>query len=226
MDAIFFDFNGVLVDDEHLHLAGFNAVLAPLGVTLSEADYEARYIGFDDRGAFTAALRDHGLDASADHVASLIATKARWYAARAPTELRVFAGAAALVTACAARAPVAIVSGALRAEIDLALALLGVTEAVSLIVAAEDVDACKPDPAGYLAACAALKARGVVLRPERVVVIEDTPAGVVAARAAGLRVVGVAQSVSEEALREAGAHATWPSLADLDVAGLAAVVGS
>lgn len=223
MDAILFDFNGVLVDDEALHLAGFNAVLGPLGVHLSVADYEARYIGFDDRGALTAALGDRGLPAPAELIARLIATKARWYAARAPTELRIFPGAAALLTACAARVPVAIVSGALRAEIELALGLMGARAAVRCIVAAEDVSACKPDPAGYLAALAALRGHGVTLAPARTVAVEDTPAGVRAALAAGLRVVGVAQSVSEDDLRAAGAHTTRRRLVDLDPDLLAAL---
>ncbi len=216
MDAVLFDFNGVLVDDEALHLAGFNAVLGPLGLHLSDADYEARYIGFDDRGALTTALGDRGLPAPADLVARLIAEKARWYAARARAELRIFPGAAALLRACAARVPVAIVSGALRAEIELALDLMEAAPAVRCIVAAEDVSACKPDPAGYLAALAALQAHGAPVAPSRTVAVEDTPAGVRAALAAGLRVVGVAQSVPEADLAAAGAHATRPRLADLD----------
>jgi len=223
MDAILFDFNGVLVDDEHLHLAGFNAVLADFGVTLSPALYEARYIGFDDRGAFEAALRDHGHAAPDDVVRRLIADKARWYLARASTELRIFPGAAALVAACADRGPVGVVSGALRAEIELALGLMGVHDRVRCIVAAEDVTACKPDPAGYLAALDALTAQGISLRPDRVVALEDTPAGVRAARAAGLRVAAVAQSVPEAALREAGAQLTRPTVAALSPEILAAL---
>lgn len=216
MDAILFDFNGVLVDDEHLHLAGFNAMLAGFGVVLSAAVYEARYIGFDDRGAFEAALRDHGHNAPESLVRRLIADKALWYLSRAPRELKIFPGAAALVAACADRVPVGVVSGALRAEIDLALGLMGVRDRVRCVIAAEDVTACKPDPAGYLAALDALQSQGLTLRPGRVVALEDTPAGVRAACAAGLRVAAVAQSVTEAALREAGAHLTRPTVAALD----------
>src|SRR5690606_1948390 len=49
-----FDYNGVLVDDEHVHLAAFQDALAPLGISLSEADYWDKYLGFDDVGAFEA----------------------------------------------------------------------------------------------------------------------------------------------------------------------------
>ena len=61
--AVIFDFNGVLVDDEHVHFELFREVLASLGVPLDEAAYLDRYLGFDDRGAFSAALIDAGRDA-------------------------------------------------------------------------------------------------------------------------------------------------------------------
>ena len=47
-----FDYNGVLVDDESVHLDAFRDVLLPYGVSVSDADYQARYLGFDDVGAF------------------------------------------------------------------------------------------------------------------------------------------------------------------------------
>jgi beta-phosphoglucomutase-like phosphatase (HAD superfamily) len=43
-----FDFNGVLVDDEHIHFGAFAEVLARRGIALSERDYAERYLGFDD----------------------------------------------------------------------------------------------------------------------------------------------------------------------------------
>ncbi|MBL8604608.1 MAG: HAD family phosphatase [Myxococcales bacterium] len=215
MDAVFFDFNGVLVDDEHLHLSGFNAVLSKFGVHLDAAEYEARYIGFDDRGAFAHALRDHGLDCDAAQLAALIDEKAAFYAAAAARELCVFEGAARLLREAAARAPVAVVSGALRAEIVLGLGVLGASGAPRCIVAAEDVSACKPDPEGYLLALKTLRAQGLSLDPARVVVIEDTPAGVAAGRAAGLTVVGVGHSVAPEKLRAAGAVQTVKHLREM-----------
>src|SRR5262249_55055025 len=59
--ATLFDYNGVLVDDEHVHLEGFRRVLAPLGIQVSERQYLERYIGYDDVGAFRAMLEDAGL---------------------------------------------------------------------------------------------------------------------------------------------------------------------
>jgi mannitol-1-/sugar-/sorbitol-6-phosphatase len=80
----------------------------------------------------------------------------------------------------------------------------------TVIVAAEDVAHGKPDPQGYLAA-----ARRLGVPPASCLVVEDAPAGVAAARAAGMRVVAVATTHLPSALREADACVA--SLADLTV---------
>jgi HAD superfamily hydrolase (TIGR01509 family) len=92
----------------------------------------------------------------------------------------------------------AIVSGALRSEIDLILELAGLRPHFAGIVAAEDVDACKPDPGGYNRARDLLE-----LSPKRCVVIEDSLPGLQAARAAGLRCAMLATSHPETACSEA-----------------------
>ena len=49
LQAIFFDFDGVLLDTEPVHWASWAEVLASVGVTLTWEDYRDRYIGIDDR---------------------------------------------------------------------------------------------------------------------------------------------------------------------------------
>jgi beta-phosphoglucomutase len=223
--GVCFDFNGVLVDDEHLHFECFNEVLAPLGITLGAQEYADVYLGFDDRGVFTHALRAHGREADDITVRSLIARKGGAYAARAARELRIFEGAGELVRAVAAQAPVVIVSGALRAEIRGALAVMGLTDVVGAIVAAEDVAACKPDPEGYRAGLARLgEIAGRPMDPARVVAVEDSTAGIAAALGASLRVVAVAHTYARETLAQAGAAAVFARIAELRVADLAAAV--
>src|SRR5258706_13036822 len=116
--ATLFDYNGVLVDDEDVHFAAFREALVPLGIGLTEEEYIARYLGFDDAGAFRAILRDAGRTPSDEEVAALVLAKKPLYLARAD-ELRTFPGAREIVVRRAARGPVGIVSGALRSEIDL-----------------------------------------------------------------------------------------------------------
>src|SRR5579859_6781327 len=105
-------------------------------------------------------------------------------------ELVVFDGAFDLLRACAARGPVAIVSGALRVEIELILRRFVAREAVTTIVAAEDVAHAKPDPSCYLEALRRLNVRGA-----DAIAIEDSIGGIEAALAAGCKVVGVAHSL-------------------------------
>jgi HAD superfamily hydrolase (TIGR01509 family) len=223
--AVLFDFNGVLVDDEHLHQAGFNDVLAPLGITMTDAAYHERYLGFDDRGAFTAVLRDFGREADEALVRDLIARKAEVYKRRAATELRIYPGATDAVKRLAAECAVGIVSGALRDEIELALAVMQSRSAVGFIVAAEDVTVCKPDPEGYLAGLTQLRAAaGGEIAPRRVVAIEDSIAGIESARGAGLSVVAVSHTYARDALERAGAHVVVPVVADVTFEVLSAAI--
>lgn len=218
--ATLLDYNGFLVDDEHVHLAAFRAVLAPLGIALSEAEYWGRYLGYDDAGAFAAILRDHGQLASPATVEQLIEAKRPEYLARARGALRPFAGAAALVRRRAEVGPVAIVSGALRDEIELGLAALGVRELVIAIVAAEDTARCKPDPEGYRLGVEALARSTSRAAAARALAFEDSLAGIAAARAAGLACAAVTHSYPRAELERAGALLVADSLDELDEASL------
>jgi len=207
-----FDYNGVLVDDEVAHLEAFRDVLAPLGVSLSERDYWDRYLGFDDAGAFRAILADQGRAPTDAEVHALIEAKRPRYLAHARDALKGFAGAASLVRRRASIGPVVIVSGALRSEIELGLSTLGIADAISAIVSAEDAGRSKPDPQGYLLGIEELARRAGRAAAERAIVIEDSIAGVEAAKAARLACVGVGHSYPLEALGRAGADLTVPNL--------------
>jgi beta-phosphoglucomutase-like phosphatase (HAD superfamily) len=220
--AVIFDFNGVLVDDESVHCALFQEVLAQEGVTITERDYHERYLGYDDRGCFDAALRDAGWPAGRARLDDLIARKARRYVEVAERGLRFFPAAAETLTAIAARWPVAINSGALRPEIEYALRRMGCLDRVAAIISAEDTDKCKPDPEGYRLAFEALRSRGRAdrngdaaggLSPSACLVIEDSLAGIASAKGAGMRVVGVSTTYPADQLREAGADDVVEALA-------------
>jgi beta-phosphoglucomutase len=212
----FFDFNGVLVNDEVVHFETFREVLAERGVALSESDYLQRYLGFDDAGAFGAILADAGQQPSAQLIGELIDAKRPLYMARARAKLPTFAGAAELVTRRAKAGPSLVVSGALRDEIELGLEVLGVRASIAAIVSAEDTKACKPDPEGYRLGIAWLAERGRGADAQRGIVIEDSLAGVEAAKAAGLACVAVTHTYSERELLGAGADAVTTSLLGID----------
>jgi beta-phosphoglucomutase-like phosphatase (HAD superfamily) len=204
-----FDFNGVLVDDELVHLAAFADVLGPMGITLTRELYDERYLAYDDRGCFRAVLADHGRPHDADIVASLVEAKKPFYKARIATGLRIFPGATELVKRRATLGPIGIVSGALEDEIRFAIDAMGVAELVQFIVPAEHTKACKPDPEGYVIGVAHARERGAV---GTIVAIEDATNGVKAAKAAGLRCVAVTHSYARGPLLEAGADAVVDTL--------------
>jgi beta-phosphoglucomutase len=224
MDAVVFDFDGVIVDSEPLHCAGFASAVRPLGVTLTWELYRERYLGFDDHDAFAAILGDHGIAAGEARVAELTRAKTVAVQEALAAAATAMPGAVDLIAALAAAGvPLAVCSGALRREIEVAARRIGVLDRFVTVVAAEDVRSGKPDPEGYALAVRRLgEAAGVRLRPERCVAVEDTPAGMAAARAAGLRVLAVATSYPAAELSAADAVA--PTLASVTPATLAALV--
>jgi beta-phosphoglucomutase len=210
--ATLFDYNGVLVDDEHVHLEAFQDVLGPLGIDLEERDYWEKYLGFDDAGAFRAVLVDSGRTPSDAEVRALIEAKRPRYLERALNTLRAFEGAVELVRRRAAAGPVAIVSGALRDEIALGIRVLGVEGVVRKVISAEDTVESKPDPEGYLLGIAALSELIGPLAAKQALVIEDSISGVEAAKAAQLTCVAVGHSYPLTALEKAGADLAVPRL--------------
>jgi len=220
-----FDYNGVLADDEHVHLEAFRDTVRPLGIEISEADYLERYLGFDDKGAFEALLREAGRPAGPSDVAVLVEAKRPHYMQRARAGLKTFAGAGEALRRRSEHGPVLVVSGALREEIEFGLQQLGVRERVLHIVSAEDTKRSKPDPEGYQLAKEFLRARGVP-SVERALVIEDSLDGISAAKAAGLPCVAVAQSYSRERLLETGADLVVGQVADVDDETLAKLYAS
>ena len=219
-EALLFDFNGVITDDEEQHRAAFAELLAEAGIPLSREQYYADYLGCDDRSAFLEAFRRAGQPLDPRTLETLVARKSRFYARLVGTTPALVPGAAQFVRAAAARFRLGLVSGAQRQEIEPALAGAGLADCFSVIVAAEDVPRCKPDPAGYLAARAAL-GRDTPLPAGRCVVLEDSLAGLDAARAAGMRCVML--TTSHDAAALAAADLVWTSFVGHDPAELTAL---
>lgn len=208
-DAILFDFNGVLVDDEEHHRLALTRVAVRLGLTVTRAWYYDRVLGHDDATAFVEVFRAAHRTLPSDLLQQLVAEKAELYRELIDEQLTLVPGAAEFVHAVAPTFRLAIVSGARRAEIDLVLSRIGLGGCFEAIVAAEDVPSSKPDPAGYRAALAALERREPVA-PRRCLAIEDSRAGLAAARAAGMPCIALTTSHPATAFQDA--DAVWPSL--------------
>jgi len=206
--AVIFDFNGIIVDDEPIHFRLFQRVLGEEGIALTEQDYYARYLGFDDRGAFIAGFRENSRSLTAEKLHELIERKADYYQEAIRNHVTVFPGVKNLVSDLAQTLPLAVASGALRHEIETILKTAGLLNHFRAIVAAEDVTQGKPEPEIYLKALAALNARGGNGKPIEAadcVVIEDSKEGIRGARRAGMKCLAVTNSHPAELLGDATA---------------------
>jgi HAD superfamily hydrolase (TIGR01509 family) len=212
--AILFDFNGVIVDDEPQHCDALIATLGEYGYALDRDTYYREYLGFDDRECFRFSFGRMNRAADEPALLEAIERKNAHYERAVRTSMRLVPGATDFIEDAALDGfQLAIVSGALRREIELVLDLAGLRAHFSEIVAAEDVSACKPDPQGYNRARARL-----ALAPARCIVIEDSLPGLAAARAAGLRCAMLSTSHGEEAC--VGADLVWQDFTGHDPAEL------
>lgn len=189
--AIVFDFDGVIADSERLHLLSYQRVLEPLGQTLTEEDYFGAYLGYDDYAMLRRLSSDRGLGWDDDVLGRVIARKTLHYEEAAARGEMLFPGAAAFVRASAAAVPIAIASGALTHEIEQILDRAGLRELFVAIVGADQTARSKPSPDPYLEAVHRLAQAGHPAAPDRTVAIEDSVWGLVSARTARLRCVGV-----------------------------------
>lgn len=202
--AIVFDFDGVIANSEPLHFRALRDVVADEGVALSERDYYGRYLGYDDVGALKAIASDHGRPWAADTISRLVGRKADRM-----TELEVdgsllFPGAADAIRRLSAAVPMAVASGALREEIIRLLEHTHLLDAFVTIVGAQDTSASKPAPDPYLRAVALLaEACGGRLIAAECVAIEDSRWGLLSAKTAGLRTIGVTHTYPAAELSDA-----------------------
>lgn len=209
MRAILFDFNGVLVDDESIHFETMQRVFREEGISLSESEYFSGYLGLNDRNCITAILEHNDLASSADVVSRLVARKAAYYQMQIRLKgLPEMPGAADLIReAHGAGWSLGVVTGALRMEVEGALRQMEISDCFKTVVTADEVPTGKPSPEGYRRGLQELNARpplpARLFHPHEVLVIEDSPLGIQAARALGMPTLGIASTQPIERLHEA-----------------------
>jgi len=225
LQAIVFDFDGVIADSEPLHLRAFQRTLDAEGLPLGADEYYARYLGYDDVGLFRALARDRDVAMTDADIDTLVERKAAVLQDLLPCGDLVFPGAAAFIHAAAREVPLAIASGALRHEILAILEAARLAQFFPVIVAAGDTPESKPSPAPYVLALERLcRHAGHDLDRRRSVAIEDSRWGLESAQGAGLRCVGVTTSYSAEELP--GAELVVRGLQDLTMPALERLVSS
>ena len=214
--AIIFDLDGTLADTEPLHFAAFKEVLSQEGIELTEEEYYKHLIGYTDHDCFAAVLKDRGHKADDAAVVDLARRKAMSYQRMIADRDLLYPGAVDFVNRCAARGPIAVATGTLRDEAELILTGPGLRKLFAEVVAAEDVEHGKPAPDIFLATLKRLNSTmSPPLKAEECLVLEDTGAGIEAARSAGMKVLALKHSAPAEEL--ALAHAVRKSLLDIDL---------
>jgi beta-phosphoglucomutase len=200
IQAIVFDFDGVLADSEPMHLRAYQAVFAPLGVTIADREYYTRYLGFDDESAIRAMARDHGLELDERQLRELIATKTATFDRMLGEGDVLYPGAVECVGRLAGAFPLGIASGALRHEIEAILRGNRLGHHFRFIVAAGDTPAGKPAADPYRRA-AELHGRD----PSACLAIEDSRWGIESAKGAGMKCVGITNTYPAHELSAADA---------------------
>jgi beta-phosphoglucomutase len=195
--ALILDFNGTLSDDEHLMERVTAEVLARYATPPTHRQYIERLAGLSDESMVRTWLGDR------DDVDSIVAERIEAYRRLVNDGSTVDERMRGVVRAAAGRAPIGIVSGAALAEIQPVIDAAGITGLFSFVVSSDDVLEGKPHPEGYLVALGLLHRSVADLQPGQVAVIEDTEAGVLAARAAGMYCLGLLGTMTADRLSAA-----------------------
>jgi beta-phosphoglucomutase len=200
LQAIIFDFDGVIADSERLHLLAYQQVLAPLGLQLPDEDYYSQYLGYDDVGVFRNYARNNALPWDDTTISRLMAAKAERFDDLSKRNAMFFPGSTEFIRAAADAVPIAIASGALTHEIEELLNRAELLDLFAAIVGADQTTRSKPSPDPYLEALHRLSSNGRAVEPSHTVAIEDSRWGLVSAATAGLRCVAVTNTFTAEEL--------------------------
>jgi HAD superfamily hydrolase (TIGR01509 family) len=216
--AILLDYNGVIIDDEPLHEKAYQEVFKAEDIDLSHDDYMA-CLGMDDARFIRTNYQRVGKTIDDDTLQQILEKKYAAYQKLISDEIPLFPGIVNTVKTLSNHFALGIVSMATRTEIESILQKVGLLDCFRVLISAADVTACKPDPMcynlGFRLVDRIITANGDnPISREEVVVIEDAPPGVRSAKSAGLKVLGVTNTVSADELRKAGADSVTKNLSD------------
>ena len=221
LKAVLFDFNGVIINDEPLHEKLIEQILIEENLRPIPGEFQQVCLGRSDRVCLTELLNRRGRVVSESYLIQLMQRKAQAYQQQLDSmqKLPLYSGLDDLIFQVRSlHLKLAIVSGAMRSEIELVLNRASLAPHFPVIVAGDDITTSKPEPDGYLLAVERLNQEypDLQLQPSECLAIEDTPAGIQAAKRAGISVVGVANTYPFHMMQR---RANWAVdyLCDLDL---------
>lgn len=211
LQAVLFDFNGVIINDEPIHAQLLEELLLEENLRMNKGDFQRLCLGRSDRACISELLAERGRIVTPRELDRLIAHKAEAYKKRLSQmdKLPIYPDLEDFIfrlqaTAC----KLAVVSGALRSEIELVLGRINLLDRFDVIVAGDDITTSKPEPDGYLLAIERLKQKfpELGIQDKTCLAIEDTFPGLEAAKRAGIPVVGIAHTYPFHMMQR---HANW-----------------
>jgi beta-phosphoglucomutase len=199
LKAVLFDFNGVIINDEKTHERLIEQLLLEENLRPNPTDFQRYCVGRSDRMALKDLFESRGRFVTETYLQDLINRKARAYFRELESleKLPTYPGLEDLIFKLQGlQCKLAVVSGALTAEIEVVLDRLNLRSLFSVIVAGDDITTSKPEPDGYLLGIERLKTAfpELNLQAQDCLAIEDTMAGLTAAKRAGISVVGIANT--------------------------------
>lgn len=206
LKAIIFDFDGVIADTEPLHLKAFQLTLREKGIELSDEDYFENYLAYDDKTLFKELLKDRNYEHNEAQISDFMNRKSEHFENVLKGNILVLEGVPEFISEVSGKYPLAIGSGAIRSEIIDILESGGLREHFEIIVSADEVINCKPDPEVFIEALRRLNNLDSVseeISPQECLVIEDSTSGIKAAHSAGMKCLAITNSYAAEKLSEA-----------------------
>lgn len=203
--AIIFDFDGIITDTEPVHMSAWLEVFRPLGISFGKEEYDAHYLGLNDRDFLDAVGRVHNRPFPSEEKNVLISKKLEKSLALLNKGIPLLDGVEDFIELLQKKCLFAICSGANKMEVNFVLKKLGWLDLFDPIVTQDDVQKGKPDPEGYKLVLKRLQERAPShkLTVDDCLAIEDSPKGIAAAHAADIKCLAISNSYPPDALTEA-----------------------
>jgi HAD superfamily hydrolase (TIGR01509 family) len=197
MQAVIFDMNGVIIDDEHIHEHAFAQVLKAHGIELTHQAYLDSCAGRTDKAGFEQVSEHYAISFDIDRA---LQAKAVAYLTLFPKHKRAYPGVIELINVLHNHYVLALTTSSSKTEADLVLAAFNMKDAFGVVVTADDVSKGKPDPQPYV-----LTASRLGIDPRDCMVIEDSTSGVRSAKAAGMHCIAITTTHAASDLLQADA---------------------
>jgi HAD superfamily hydrolase (TIGR01509 family) len=221
LKAVLFNFNGVIIKDGLIHIQLIDEILIQENLQPQRVKEREDFLGISHRAYLQNLLKNRGRVVTEPYTAQLLTRKAQAYVLELEKleKLPLYSGIEDVIFQIRSRhLKMALVSDALSLEIEMVLTSAKLAEYFPVIVSGDDISSDKPNPEGYLLAVERLNQTypELNLEPDECLVIENTPAGIQAAKRAQMQVVGVANTYPFQMLHRQ-ANWTIDYLIDLDL---------